>query len=42
VIDEADETGRPAVAPFAAELGARYFQALHEWALWALDRLDTA
>lgn len=39
--DEADATGSPAVALFAAELGARYFQTLHEWALWALDRLDT-
>lgn len=41
-IDEAEEAGRPAAALFAAELGARYFQTLHEWALWALDRLDTA
>lgn len=41
-IDEAEEAGRPATALFAAELGARYFQTLHEWALWALDRLDTA
>ncbi len=40
-IDEADETGRPAAALFAAELGARYFQTVHEWALWAMDRLDT-
>jgi hypothetical protein len=28
------------VTLFAAELGARYFQVLHEWALWALDRLE--
>jgi len=40
-IDQADQTGRPALALLAAELGARYFQTLHEWALWALDRLDT-
>jgi hypothetical protein len=39
-IDEAGESGLPAVALFSAELGARYFQTLHEWALWALDRLD--
>lgn len=41
-IDEAAAAGRPAVALFAAELGARYFQTLHEWALWALDRLEPA
>jgi PadR family transcriptional regulator, regulatory protein AphA len=41
-IDEVDETGRLPVTLLAAELGARYFQTLHEWALWALDRLDTA
>jgi PadR family transcriptional regulator AphA len=41
-IDEAGDTGQPPVALFAAELGARYFQVLHEWALWALDRLDNA
>jgi DNA-binding PadR family transcriptional regulator len=41
-IDEAEAAGRPAVDLFAAELGARYFQTLHEWALWALERLDTA
>lgn len=39
---QANEPGRPAVTLFAAELGARYFQTLHEWAVWALDRLDTA
>ncbi|WP_432824575.1 PadR family transcriptional regulator [Dactylosporangium sp. CA-092794] len=39
-IDEADRGGHPAVALFSAELGARYFLTLHEWALWALDRLD--
>ena len=39
-IDQAEEAGQPAVALFAAELGARYFQTLHEWAVWALDRLD--
>jgi PadR family transcriptional regulator, regulatory protein AphA len=41
-IDAAADSGQPLVALFAAELGARYFQTLHEWALWALDRLDTA
>lgn len=41
-IDQADQPGRPVMSLFAAELGARYFQTLHEWALWALDRLDTA
>jgi PadR family transcriptional regulator, regulatory protein AphA len=41
-IDAATDTGQPPVALFAAELGARYFQTLHEWALWALDRLDPA
>jgi DNA-binding PadR family transcriptional regulator len=25
---------------FAAELGARYFQVLHEWSEWALQQLD--
>ncbi|GAA3282972.1 PadR family transcriptional regulator [Dactylosporangium vinaceum] len=39
-IDEASHTGQPPVALFAAELGARYFQTVHEWALWALERLD--
>jgi PadR family transcriptional regulator, regulatory protein AphA len=41
VINEAAGTGRPATAFFAIELGARYFQTMHEWALWALDSLDT-
>jgi DNA-binding PadR family transcriptional regulator len=39
-IEEAEMTGQPPVTLFAAELGARYFQTLHEWAVWALDRLD--
>ncbi|WP_238017523.1 PadR family transcriptional regulator [Dactylosporangium sp. AC04546] len=39
-IDAAGESGRPPVELFASELGARYFQVLHEWAVWALDRLD--
>ena len=41
-IDDAQKVGRSAVSLLAAELGARYFQTLHEWALWALDRLDSA
>lgn len=41
-IEDAEANGAPAVALFAAELGARYFQTLHEWAVWALARLDTA
>ncbi len=40
--DEADQAGQPAAALSAAELGARYFQTLSEWAQWALDRLDRA
>ncbi|GGM44450.1 PadR family transcriptional regulator [Dactylosporangium sucinum] len=40
-ITEADRGGRPPVELFAAELGARYFLTLHEWARWALQRLDS-
>jgi DNA-binding PadR family transcriptional regulator len=32
--------GRPPTALFAAELGARYFLTLHEWAAWALAQYD--
>ncbi len=39
-IDEATRQAAPPVALFAAELGARYFLTLHEWANWALERLD--
>jgi len=39
-IDQADASGRAPVEFFAAELGARYFLTLHEWATWALGRLD--
>jgi PadR family transcriptional regulator, regulatory protein AphA len=39
-IDEARASGSPARALLAAELGARYFLTLHEWATWALGHLD--
>jgi PadR family transcriptional regulator, regulatory protein AphA len=32
--------GRPPAGLLAAELGARYFLTLHEWAQWALDQYD--
>ena len=38
-IDEAESAGVPPTRLLAAELGARYFQTLHEWARWALERL---
>ncbi|MEU7874587.1 PadR family transcriptional regulator [Dactylosporangium sp. NPDC049140] len=28
------------VGLFAAEMGARYFLSVHEWAIWALEHLD--
>jgi PadR family transcriptional regulator AphA len=40
-IDEASKAGQRPAALFAAELGARYFRTMHEWALWAVDRLDS-
>jgi|SRR5579859_3548765 len=39
-IDEARASGSPPRALLAAELGARYFLTLHEWATWALGQLD--
>lgn len=32
--------GRDVLGQLAAEYGARQYQAMHDWALWALDRLN--
>lgn len=34
--------GREGFGQLAAEFGLRQYQAMHDWALWALDRLDDA
>ena len=39
-ISEATTDSAVPVRLFAAEMGARYFQTVHEWALWALTQLD--
>ncbi|MEU5692427.1 PadR family transcriptional regulator [Actinosynnema sp. NPDC020468] len=45
-IDRADATAPPTAAPelsrLVAEYGLRSFQTMHDWALWALDRIDQA
>jgi PadR family transcriptional regulator, regulatory protein AphA len=45
-IDTADTTTPPGALPafgrLVAEYGLRSFQAMHDWALWALDQIDQA